>query len=558
MPHSRAQSMPGGEAAQPGRDGVPTGVPSQQPAAPSIEPQTAVFAIDAFDVVGNTLLDELTVDATVLPFGGPDRTVSDIDAARAALEKQYRDRGFDSVIVNAETPDQFAIVRLQVIETRVGTVSVKGARFASEAVVRQQLAEIEPGKVPNFRRVERQISEANRHFANREITLLPRAGAAPGTIDVEARVTDTLPLTASLEVNNNRNRDTAPLRFNASIGHTDLWGRGHRLSFGFGVAPERPSNSQILSAGYVAPILGSPWSLSLNGLRSTSNTALSLGSQTVIGNGYTIGGRAQYEIPVVGSTAQVIRFGADFKDYKQDISATIGGALTQQFPRLRWLSLVGDYVVQQSSERATSSLTVSLSTGVRAGSQQQVEIDNPEAFLPLQPPTIFVPAFQYTRADARGNYTKLSAEAVHTQSVLTDLVLVGRAQGQISDTPLLPNEQFSIGGFYTVRGYLVGEAVGDNGIVGTLEVRSPDYATPIGEFVDSARYFVFVDGGLVRTLRVLPQQSRGTPLASFGIGARLELFKTLTGEVVGAVPLRDGEVTRRGDPRVNFSVRAGF
>ncbi|MGL6042448.1 MAG: ShlB/FhaC/HecB family hemolysin secretion/activation protein, partial [Sandaracinobacteroides sp.] len=425
-------------------------------------------------------------------------------------------------------------------------------------VVEQQLSELAPGTVPDFRAVERQITEANRHFASRQVTVLPRAGATQGTIDIEARVKDSLPLTASVDLSNNYNRDTAPLRLNLQVGHNDLWKIGHQASFGYGVAPENPDNSQIFSGSYTAPILGTPWSATLSGITSNSNVALSLGSQTVIGNGYTIGVRAQYELPPRNSLFQVVRFGSDYKDYEQEITSTVGGVVTQRFPSVQWVTLVGDYVLQNFDERGTTSLTVGGTFGIRTLSQQLIEIVNDNAFLPGAPPTVEVPAFPESRSRARGTFAKINADFTHTHNVWNDLQLVGRVEGQVADGPLLPNEQFSLGGSFSVRGYLVGEAIGDTGIAATAEVRSPSFATLFGSFVDELRFHVFLDAGHVVTLRPQAEQASSATLASFGAGSRIQLFQTVTGELAVAVPIRDGDLSQASSLRMHFSIRAGF
>jgi hemolysin activation/secretion protein len=550
--------------------GEPTAPPSAAPqaaASPPAASRAAGFFIEAFDVAGNRILDPLTVDQAVSPYLGPDRTARDIEGARAALEQQYRARGFESVVVGAaEAPDDYAIVRLEVVETRLGSVTVEGARHASEAVVRRQLDELRGGAVPDFRRVERQITEANRHFSAREVTVLPRAGTAPGTIDVAVRVKDEPAAVGSAELNNNRNRDTAPLRLTFQGGFNDLWRIGHQVSLAYSYAPENPSNSQVFSASYTLPFLGSPWSLTASGLVSTSNVALALGNQTVIGNGYTLAFRAQYELPprtlgaegAQSSVFRILRFGTDYKNYEQEITATIGNEVVQQFPKIGWLTIAAEFIRQQAADNWTSTANVAATAGVRAASQELIEIPNPESFRPGQPPTILVPAFQYSRSDARGNFVKLTGDLTHSHDIYRDILVVARIEGQLADGPLLPNEQYSLGGFTSVRGYLVGEAIGDNGLGGTLELRSPSFADALGGAFDEFRVFGFVDAGHVRTLRPLPGQTRHATLAGAGFGSRMQLFRTLSGDVVVAFPLIDGEVSRVGDPRVQFSVRAGF
>jgi hemolysin activation/secretion protein len=51
--------------------------------------------------------------------------------------------------------------------------------------------------------------------------------------------------------------------------------------------------------------------------------------------------------------------------------------------------------------------------------------------------------------------------------------LIARVGAQLTPDSLLPLEQFSIGGIDTVRGYRQNQRVGDNGLVGSLEVALP-------------------------------------------------------------------------------------
>jgi hemolysin activation/secretion protein len=50
-----------------------------------------------------------------------------------------------------------------------------------------------------------------------------------------------------------------------------------------------------------------------------------------------------------------------------------------------------------------------------------------------------------------------------------------RANTQLTDDPLLPIEQFAVGGANTVRGYRENQLVRDNGVVASIEFRLPLY-----------------------------------------------------------------------------------
>ncbi len=115
----------------------------------------------------------------------------------------------------------------------------------------------------------------------------------------------------------------------------------------------------------------------------------------------------------------------------------------------------------------------------------------------------------------------------HTREIKHGFQVFGKLQGQLSDGPLVSSEEFSVGGADTVRGYLESEVVADNGIAGTLEVRSPDLGKLLLKRIkkeggDAAaeravfselRFYGFVDGATALTLGSLPDQD---PVSAFG------------------------------------------
>src|SRR5690349_13849265 len=81
----------------------------------------SLFDVEAYDVDGNSLLDQVTIEKAVYAHLGPGRTRADIEGARQDLETAYARRGFSSVVV--EIPPQNVedhIVRLHVVEASVG------------------------------------------------------------------------------------------------------------------------------------------------------------------------------------------------------------------------------------------------------------------------------------------------------------------------------------------------------------------------------------------------------------------------------------------------------
>jgi hemolysin activation/secretion protein len=221
------------------------------PAAAAVAPGTAAaerFDIVEFAVEGTSVLAPAEIESAVYPFLGPDRSSADIEQARGALERIYHDRGYESVVVGVpQARSADGVVRLQVIEYRVGRLRVRGARYYAPSDIKEQIPALAEGSVPNFSQAQRQLDDLNRRDpVNRQITPSVRAGVAPGTVDFDLVVEDELPLHASLEINNRQSPDTKRLRVNTTLRYDNLWQLGHSISFGSQVAPERPDDSLVV------------------------------------------------------------------------------------------------------------------------------------------------------------------------------------------------------------------------------------------------------------------------------------------------------------------------
>ena len=76
----------------------------------------------------------------------------------------------------------------------------------------------------------------------------------------------------------------------------------------------------------------------------------------------------------------------------------------------------------------------------------------------------------------------------------SDWQLVLRAAGQLSDRPLLPTEQFSLGGIDSIRGYPENFLVRDQGVTGAIELHIPVLHGKSGN-PDVLTFVPFIDGG---------------------------------------------------------------
>ena len=190
----------------------------------------------------------MEVEEAVYPFLGPERSADDVDQARAALEKAYQTKGYQTVSVQIP-PQQVTsgVVILQVIEGKVGRLRVRGARYFSPDQIKKAAPSLAEGTVPDFNRVSQDIVALNQ-LADRPVTPTLRAGIEPNTVDIDLNVKDTLPLHGNLEFNNRYSPNTTPLRLNGAVSYSNLWQLGHSAGFSFQVAPENLKDAEVFSA----------------------------------------------------------------------------------------------------------------------------------------------------------------------------------------------------------------------------------------------------------------------------------------------------------------------
>lgn len=508
------------------------------------------FMIAAFDVTGAKALDQSIVENAVYAFVGPDKTTTDVEGARKALQDAYASRGFESVQVDVPPQPEanFAqgIIQIVVTEAPVGEVRVAGSKYHSVSVVRNQVPSLAEGKPLNLKTLQTELADANR-FPDRTITPSFAAGKVPGTMDVDLNVEDSLPLHGSLEINNDHSPSTKPLRLNASLRYSNLWQLGHTVTTTYIVAPQNRKQVEVFSGSYTAPLLGSPWTLVLYGYKSNSNIA-ALGGVAVLGNGYQIGGRAIYRLPG-DKLYQNVTLGVDYKHFNQNV--LVGSQLASTSP-IEYLPLFASYGLSMGSDKSNLDVTASLTAGLRAFKKIRC--------FDVTPGQNCIPTDQFKNKDfdSNENFVHANLEVEFRQVLPHDFIAAIKAYGQLSDSHLVTNEQFNIGGLSSVRGYLSAEGVGDEGYALSGELSSPSLASKLPKFVDELRLFAFAENGQTRVRNPAPDQSRHEALLSVGGGARIKLFNHFSGELSVGLPLWNGPTTRKNDVITTFSAKGQF
>jgi hemolysin activation/secretion protein len=525
-----------GTASGPCRAANDPAAPPGAPQPPAGEAAGEHFALLEFRVLNNSVLDVRQVERAVYPHLGPDKTIADVQAARADLEKAYRDAGYSTVYVDIpEQRVEEGVVRLAVTEGRLNRVAVTGTRFFLNRRILAAVPGLAPGTVPHFPDVQRQANALNQASPDLSVVPVLKPGSLPGTVDVDLKVKDQLPLHASVEVNNRYTADTSPTRLNVNLSYDNLFQRYQTLSLQYQTSPQDARDARVLAGTYLAPLPGLGGTLAIYAVDSSSDVA-TVGTLGVLGKGHVYGSRYIMPLTATGGFSPSLTLGVDLKNFEESILLASSPALQTPIKYLNWSIAYGGSLVK---DRRSTSFNIATDFGIRG------LLNNPAEF-------------EDKRFLANPDYMYWHLDAAHLQPLPWGFEVALRAAGQYTTEPLIDNEQFAVGGVESVRGYLEAEALGDSGATGSLELRTPHLASAFGIHPREAYAYLFYDAGFVTLVDPLPTQVARQDLRSVGVGFRISGYAGFDAGLDWARALVATGYESANDSRIQFHFRYGF
>lgn len=543
---------------------APVGSSGQAPAsgAAAAAPR---FDVLEYEVEGNTVLQVEAVEQAVMPHLGPQRGMAAVEAARDALDRAYQQGGWLSVVV--DIPEQQlrdGVVRLRVTEGRVGSLRITGARYFAQGWIRHKVPALTPGEVPNFNAVQAQLATVNR-TEDRRVQPVLRPGRVPGTLEVELKVQDQLPLSGSVELSNRHAKDTVPWRLSATVRYDNLFQREHSLALTLSTAPEDTRQARVLALNYSVPTDdGGAW---LGYLVASDSLVEPLGS-SVIGKGSSLGLRRVLPLPAprgAGGRASLqhsLTLGLDYKDLQQRV---LVGTDTISSP-LRYLPLSLLWSGSTDFDRSSAQASLGLTLAARGLLPRTVDC----ADLPQD-------QFACSRRNADGSFAVLKGDWRQRWRLGSGgWGLITRAGLQLASGPLVSGEQYALGGADTVRGYRESELVVDQALLGQLALRSPNLSRlvsgpPPAPVAGAAADLPAGPGGLTELVAsawleaahgqlIDPAlgQAASAGLAGAGMGLQWRLGARWDGQFDLAWPLRLTAQVRSHSPRLHARMQLRF
>lgn len=340
-----------------------------------------------------------------------------------------------------------------------------------------------------------------------------------------------------LELNGRNVRDTSRLRLISTLRYDNLWQKLHSASLMYQVSPENSAEVDVWAGTYSMPIPSTDAKLSFYGVRSASDAAIvGAGAVNIIGMGEIYGLRLIKPLPGLERYHHSMIAGIDYKNFTEDLNLVGSPGI---YTPIEYIPFAFQYNSSLRGKESLVSFNLGANFAVRGLGNEHGEFEN-------------------KRADARPNYFFLTSGVDFEQDLPKNFQFGARLDAQIADTPLINNEQFSLGGMQSVRGYFETQVLSDSGFTGTLELRSPRLAPLTAEYVNRLQAVAFVDGGYGWNRRVLPGNPETLDLASAGLGLRFQLWEYFQGIMDLGFPIISLDNVQAGDPKFHFSVASEF
>ncbi len=498
-----------------------------------------------YRVLGNTVLSNRQIEGVLYPRLGDGKSLTDVQAARAALESAYHDLGFATVFVDIPPQEvKDGILRLQVTEGRLRVRTITGARYFSEGKILEALPATQPGTVPNVTALQKQLNAVNTQTPDRSVVPVLKAGPDPGTMDLALKVDDHLPLHGSVELNNQYTPDTESLRAIYLLSYNDLFGELDSATVQYTMTPQKTGQVGVLTAGYAFHPVGPGIRPSVS-FTNSSSTVATLGTLGVLGDGQVYSGRVAFPLQQAPGSIQSMTLGLDYKHFRNTINLDSSGAQSTTGSIIEPISYVNaslayngawQRIAKSGMVAQTAAFDLTIDAGPRGLANATENFGN-------------------TRFMARGNYVYFRSDASLSTILPGRMMLTLRGSGQATQDPLVVYEQFAVAGSDGVRGYLEAEVLSDTGVKGSVQLQSPPLSARQFLIGDA---FLFYDAGRAHTVEPLSNEPGHMVLRSWGGGFDILPGHWISGTLTIADPLLPGPRTKAHEPRILFDVKGSF
>lgn len=519
---------------------TPTPLPSTPPILPEGKPETppspetsptepaATFRVNQIKVTGSTVFGPPQFDPITNPLEGKDNTLEDLRKVADAITQLYLNAGYiTSRAVLADQTVTDGVVEIRVIEGRIEAIEVEGTRNVRKAYIRSRVG---LGSQMPLHRDDLEdalrLLKADPLFTNVEASLRP--GQELGGSILIVRVTEAKNLSGVVSVDNYSPPSVGSVRLGGALSYRNLTGFGDEL--GFSVYHTTVNGADSLDMFYRVPV---------NPLNGTLQFRFAPNWNRIVDSAFDeldIRGRSQlYDF----SFRQPL-----FRNPRREFALSLGFT-AQNGQTFLFENLPFPFGLGPDADGASR-------TRVLKFGQDYVKRDPLGAWALRSQFNFGVDVFNATVNEdpiPDGRFFSWLGQVQRVHRLGNNHLLILQGELQLTPDPLLPSQQFVIGGGLSVRGFRQNARSGDNGFRISLEDRIALVRDEAG--IPTLQLAPFIDFGKVwnHPDNPNPQPSQRF-LAGAGLGVLWQPYTGLNVQLQYGLPflrLRD-----RGDDAQDY------
>ncbi|MCT7964096.1 filamentous hemagglutinin N-terminal domain-containing protein [Laspinema sp. D1] len=497
-------------------------------------PETLV--VEGFELRDSSAISSEELAAITEPYSNRNLTFAELKNAAEAITNFYQQQGY--IGSGAFIPPQIVrdrIVTIQAIENRLEDIRVTGnSQFNNQyaAYVRNRLG-LNPGDIVNADTLLESLYLLQFDPRLEKISAELATGVEPDTSFLSVRVEDARFFSSQLVIDNGRSPSVGSLRRQAQLTQYNLLGLGDIATVNYA----NTDGSNSLDFGYAVPLTANNGTLSFR---------YSTGDSKIVEPPFD-----EVDIEANSRTYEL--------SYRQPILQRIipkspNQSLQDASDLIRTELALGITASRRESETSLLGVDFPLSPGANDNGETRVSAirffqdalwqDSQQIFAARSEFSLGVGLFDATvnssEPDSRflawrgqGQWVR-RVEGLRRQR--RDPLLILRGDLQLATTSLLPLEQFSVGGFNSVRGYRQDALLVDNGALASLEFQYPMVEFP--RWQGSLQVIPFMDLGVGWNW---DEGDRANPdkntLLSTGLGLQLQLGNDFFARLDWGIPL---------------------
>ena len=435
------------------------------------KPGTGKSKITKIEVLGNTVFTNSEIKAVILSYPEPIGDFSDLRQIAWKLTKLYLDNGYrTSVAFFARQKIIDGVARIKIIEGKLENIVIKGRRNLQEGLILSYFSQ--PNSLLNINDLQENLTKLQRNPYIKKVDAELTKGTDPSMSVLLLEIEEVSPFEISVEFNNYRPPSIGEYQGIIDFRYSNLIGIGDRLFAQYN-----------LTEGFDAYSLG--FSLPINAINGRIEGEYYEGDSLIVEEPFSEADiRAEIEIIslnyrqiIFDSTKRTINlsFGVEKREEQSflfnDIPFSFSKGAEEGRSAISAISLTGGWI----ERGATSILAIS--------SQLRFGVD------------LFDATVNDNAPDGIFTLVRTNLEFAQALNSERNLLFVLRLATQLTSDSLLTSEKITIGGSRTVRGFRQNQELGDNGVVGTLELRIPLYTSSQNQ--TGLVLIPFIDGGVV-------------------------------------------------------------